>query len=300
MRDVERPQRPPELSLEEAEAGDEQFEPAARPEYPTRLPHLPTLAGEWRKFAALAIMGLLLVTVAAIGLWKQSELRGWLRNLPNFNRIADNAAPGDSIGRTKITARIGSAPITPQSARDGALAAQQAVLYEEYQSDPAGKRFVGSAVWRTDRVAPTPGKPPELAIRADIEIPEQRISLRWSLQRNNDKALPASHTIEIMFTLPADFPHGDISDIPGVLTKQGESTRGVPLTGLRVKVTNNYFLIGLSSADADMQRNISLLKERSWFDIPVAYGDGKRAIIAIEKGTSGERVFGDAFAAWGQ
>jgi hypothetical protein len=85
-----------------------------------------------------------------------------------------------------------------------------------------------------------------------------------------------------------------------VLMKQGESTRGVPLTGLRVKVTNNYFLIGLSSVDADMQRNISLLKERSWFDIPVTYGDGKRAIIAIEKGTSGERVFGDAFAAWGQ
>jgi hypothetical protein len=32
----------------------------------------------------------------------------------------------------------------------------------------------------------------------------------------------------------------------------------------------------------------------------VVYGDGKRAIIAVEKGAPGERAFNDAFAAWGQ
>jgi hypothetical protein len=49
-----------------------------------------------------------------------------------------------------------------------------------------------------------------------------------------------------------------------------------------------------------MQRNNELLKEQSWIDIPVVYGDGKRAIIAVEKGAPGERAFNDAFAAWGQ
>ena len=82
--------------------------------------------------------------------------------------------------------------------------------------------------------------------------------------------------------------------------KQGESTRGVPLNGVGVKVTTNFFLIGLSSVDVDMQRNIQLLKDRSWFDIPVVYGDGKRAIVAIEKGTPGERAFTTAFATWRQ
>ena len=67
----------------------------------------------------------------------------------------------------------------------------------------------------------------------------------------------------------------------------------MPLAGLAVKVTTNFFLIGLSSVDADMQRNIQLL-EWSWIDIPVVYGDGKRAIITIEKGTPGERAFTDA------
>ena len=121
-----------------------------------------------------------------------------------------------------------------------------------------------------------------------------------TLRRNTDKDLPASHTVEIVFTLPADFPHGSIANIPGVLMKQGESTRGIPLAGLAVKVTTNFFLIGLSSIDSDMQRNIQLLKERPWFDIPIVYGDGQRALIAIEKGTPGDRAFAEAFAAWGR
>jgi len=82
--------------------------------------------------------------------------------------------------------------------------------------------------------------------------------------------------------------------------KPGEPTRGVPLGGIAVKVATNSFRIGLSSVDADVQRNIELLKEQSWIDIPVVYGDGKRAIIALEKGAPGEHAFNDAFAAWGQ
>ena len=74
--------------------------------------------------------------------------------------------------------------------------------------------------------------------------------------------------------------------------------RGTPLAGLTVKVTNGFFLIGLSAVEADQQRNIQLLKERPWFDIPIVYTNGGRAILALEKGTSGERAFADAFAAW--
>jgi hypothetical protein len=56
----------------------------------------------------------------------------------------------------------------------------------------------------------------------------------------------------------------------------------------------------LSNADADKDRNIQLLKERSWFDIPVVYNNSRRAILAMEKGTPGERAFADAFKAWKQ
>lgn len=204
--------------------------------------------------------------------------------------------------RPKIADRIGqSGTASPNTANAPAAAvAQKVVLYDEDPSDPQGKRYVGSALWRTETISPGPGLAPELAIRADIEIPERKLRMTWSLRRNTDKALPASHTIEIMFTLPADFPEGGINNVPGVLMKQNEQARGVPLAGLAVKVTNGYFLIGLSAVDVDVQRNIQLLKERDWFDIPLVYTSGKRAILAMEKGTPGTRAFEEAFRAWGQ
>jgi hypothetical protein len=124
------------------------------------------------------------------------------------------------------------------------------------------------------------------------------MTVTWSLRRNTDKALPASHTIEIMFNLPADFPGGGIANVPGVLMKQAEEARGTPLAGLAVKVTNGFFLIGLSAVDADRQRNMQLLKDQEWFDVPIVYTNGGRAIMAVEKGPPGNRAFADAFAAW--
>ena len=103
-----------------------------------------------------------------------------------------------------------------------------------------------------------------------------------------------------MFKLPADFPAGGISNVPGILMKQARSTRGVPLVGLAVKVTPGLYLLGLSNQEADKERNLQLLKERGWFDIPVAYNNNRRAILAMEKGTPGERAFADAFTAWKQ
>jgi hypothetical protein len=91
-----------------------------------------------------------------------------------------------------------------------------------------------------------------------------------------------------------------VQNVPGVLMKQAEQTRGVPLAGLAVKVTPGFFLLGLSAVEADMQRNIQLLKERGWFDIPMVYANNRRAILAMEKGIPGERAFAQAFAAWRQ
>jgi hypothetical protein len=185
-------------------------------------------------------------------------------------------------------------------AQPAVTAAQKVVLYEEDPTDPNGQRFVGSAIWRTAMVTAVLGQPPELAVRADIEVPERKLAVTWSFRRNTDKGLPATHLVEIMFKLPADFPFGGISNVPGMLMKQAESTRGVPLAGLAVKITPGFYLIGLSNQEADKERNLQLLKERGWFNIPVVYNNNRRAILAMEKGPPGERAFADAFEAWKQ
>jgi hypothetical protein len=40
------------------------------------------------------------------------------------------------------------------------------------------------------------------------------------------------------------------------------------------------------------------LLERSWFDMPIVYANQRRAILAFEKGASGERAFNEAYAVW--
>ncbi len=255
-------------------------------------------AGQWSWIVVPIAVVLIL---AGLGYWQRGRIVSLfqaLRGQPAA--VTREVAPA----QPKITDRIG--PGGPEqrpnasAGQPGAAVAQRVVLYEEDPNDPQGKRFVGSTIWRTETVSPGPGLAPELVVRADVDIPERHINMTWSLRRNTDKALPASHTVEVMFNLPPDFPGGGIQFVPGILMKQDEQSRGQPLAGQAVKVTNNFFLIGLSSVDDQMQRNIQLLKERSWFDVPIVYTNGRRAILAMEKGTPGERVFNEAFAAWGK
>jgi hypothetical protein len=277
-----RPRPPPPREPEM----EEEFEPAPRRSY----------GGLIRMIVLLVVLAGLAATVA----WQWPNIIGAYNFVTQLGRSPPSQATREAPqARPKIPDRVGQDSGQARPGQAPAVA-QRVVLYEEDANDPQGKRFVGSAIWRTETISPGAGLAPELAVRADIEIPERRITMTWSLRRNTDQALPASHTVEIMFNLPADFPGGGIANVPGILMKQAEQSRGTPLAGLAVKVTTGFFLIGLSAVEADVARNVQLLKERSWFDIPVVYNNGSRAILAMEKGTPGERAFAEAFAAWGK
>ena len=115
--------------------------------------------------------------------------------------------------------------------------AQRVVLYEEDPDDPQGKRYIGTVLWRTENDAPGAGPSAGACGARRHRSAGAQHDVTLSLRRNTDQSLPASHTIEIMFNLPADSPSGGVQNVPGVLMKQAEQTRGVPLAGLAVKVT---------------------------------------------------------------
>lgn len=257
---------------------------------------------DWARIMPI-VLAVLIVGAAAGGLyWKRHTISNLFVGSTATTPSAPASAPTGPAGIPKIADRVGSSSngLPAPATAPAAAVAQKVVLYDEDASDPQGKRYVGSAIWRTETVSPGPGLAPELAVRADVDIPERHLRMTWSLRRNTDKNLPASHTIEVMFTLPADFDQKGVNTVPGVLMKPSEEARGVPLAGLSVKVTNGYFLIGLSAVDVDVQRNIALLKDRDWFDLPIVYSSGKRAILALEKGPPGQRAFEEAFRAWGE
>src|SRR5882724_8283046 len=247
-------------------------------------------------FKSAIAVGIVLILVGAGILWGKSAVNavsGMFRSSAVVEAPKDNSTP---LSKPKIADRVGQ----PSSSDQVAPVAQRVVLYDEDPSDPKGKQYVGSVVWRTEQVKASGTQKADIAVRADIDIPDRKFKMTMSFRRNTDTSLPASHTAELTFILPQDFVGGGVGNVPGILMKSNEQARGTPLAGLAVKVTDGFFLVGLSNVDADRQRNVQLLKERSWFDVPLVYSNQRRAIIAIEKGAPGERAFNDAFAVWGE
>jgi hypothetical protein len=252
-------------------------------------------SGSTFPFKSAIAIGVVLILAGAAILWGKSlvtAVEGLFRSQQVVEAPKDSSAP---LSKPKIADRVGQ----PSSTEQVAPVAQRVVLYDEDPSDPKGKQFVGSVVWRTEPVKASGLGKPDMAVRADIEIPDRKFKMTMSFRRNTDSSLPASHTAELTFMLPQDFSGGGVSNVPGILMKSNEQARGTPLAGLAVKVTDGFFLVGLSNVEADRTRNVQLLKERSWFDVPLVYANQRRAIIAVEKGAPGERAFNEAFAAWG-
>jgi hypothetical protein len=261
-------------------------EPKKRPRTATMFPFK----------SAIAIGVVLILVGAAILMGKQAlnTVGGLFK--PSSEVVEapkDNTAP---LAKPKIPDRVGQ----PSSTDQVAPVAQRVVLYDEDPSDPKGKQYIGTVVWRTEPIKGGAGQAADIAVHADIDIPDRKFKMTMSFRRNTDTSLPASHTAELTFILPPDFSGGGVSNVPGIMMKSNEQARGTPLAGLAVKVTDGFFLVGLSNVEADRARNIQLLKERSWFDLPLVYLNQRRALIAIEKGAPGERAFDDAFAAWGE
>jgi hypothetical protein len=183
-----------------------------------------------------------------------------------------------------------------QANQGGAQAAvAPAILYD---MDPTGqrKRYAGSVSWRTETTAADR----KVAIKADVEIPEKHISLALLLRRNVDPSFPASHVVELKFTPISDMSYGEISSVPGLAMKQDDEANGVRLTVQGATISPGFFLLALSDVQADLDVNLRLLKEQSWLMIPIVYSNGNRGTLNFCKGALGERVFNDAFIAWGE
>ncbi|WP_291868813.1 hypothetical protein [Bradyrhizobium sp.] len=250
-------------------------------------------------FKSAIAVGVVLILVGAGILWGKSvvtAVSGLFRSQPAVDAPKDSSTP---LSKPKIPDRVGQ----PSSTDQVAPVAQRVVLYDEDPSDPKGKQYIGSVIWRTEQIKASGSQKADIAVRAEIEIPDRKFKMTMSFLRNTDTSLPASHTAELTFILPQDIAGGGIGNVPGVLMKSNEQARGTPLAGYAVKVTDGpkaLFLVGLSNIESERARNVQLLKERSWFDVPLVYVNQRRAIIAIEKGAPGERAFNEAFAAWGE
>lgn len=197
--------------------------------------------------------------------------------------------PSDTATGTPQTAEEAIAAVNPAN-----IAGSQSLLLEAADDGTTSAiPFSGTVEWSkgTDEMGL-----PTLVGRANI--PARNMGVELLIRKNSDPTLPASHLMEINFSVSETFIGGSVAGLPGVLLKNEELVQGSPLIGASARVVGNSFLFALSASPEDSATNNALITGRKWMDIAIIYATGKRAIITLEKDQAAQDLFTEVFAAW--
>lgn len=175
-------------------------------------------------------------------------------------------------------------------ADDQGIVAQRAIYYFQGAEGSPGRAVEGSVTWAQVTRDNAP------AVQATLRLAEPEVTTILTIYRNSDASLPASHMVEVEFQ--GALGSTAIQRVPALVLKTTEQARGEPLAGAAVPVTDNLFWIALSDDADEVSRNVTLLREGAWFDVPILFTDGTRALLTFEKGVPGDRVFQTVMAAW--
>ncbi|MBW8282111.1 MAG: hypothetical protein K0M55_00795 [Rhizobium sp.] len=208
----------------------------------------------------------------------------------------DQPAVGTNAGVAQPTAPTTAAPSTGDSVAPAANG-ERAFLYEERLGQTTPTAVPGTIAWSALRETGEDGKPnPE--IQGKITIPDRGLTALITIKRNSDSSLPASHLIEVVFSVPPDFEGGAVDKLDRIAMKRTEQDRGDPLVAVAAKVTDDTYLVALNDFEDIMKANLDLLATRGWIDIPITYRNGRRALLTLDKGAAGAAVFDQVMKEW--
>lgn len=250
------------------------------------------------KLVVFGIVLLLLMLAGAVGYIHRDRILAIVQGLgePQTAQQADTPPAAQNKADDRLPQQqTQQNPANPAAQPAGDT--RRAFLFEENPGSQQFTTIAGTVSWRTETVNPGPGKAPELGVRIDVDIPERKMQVAITIRRNPDSSLPATHYIEIQFSGNDNF--GGVAQVPVMRMKNNEAAQGIPLAGISIRVMQGFFLIGLSAAETDRDRNMQVMKTLNWLDIPFIYNNGRRAVVTFEKGAAGEKVLAEAFAAWG-
>lgn len=246
------------------------------------------------KFVVFGLILVLVMLASIVGYVHRDRIFSLVAGrMPAGTAQQDETHPNSSKANDRVpqTQQQTQAPVANQPV----VGSNRALLFEENPGTQQFTSVAGTVSWRTETV-PGRGGTPELAVRAEIDVPDRKLKVVFTVRRNPEASSSASHYVEIQFTGNDSF--GGIAQVPVVRAKSNESAQGFPLTGVSIRIVQGLFLIGLSAVDADRDRNLQALRTQPWLDIPFIYDNGRRSVIAFEKGPAGESAMAEVFAAW--
>jgi hypothetical protein len=156
----------------------------------------------------------------------------------------------------------------------------------------------GAVVWRTEMVSGSQGQAPQLAIKALLDAPDARMRAEMTIQRNRDPTFPASHTIQVQFIPAPGSEFGAVRNLSQIELRQTENQPGYPLAGQGIAVVENVFLLALAQAEPALSRNMEMMRTRPLMYLEFQSTTGRRGLMVVEKGVSGQQAFDEAFRNW--
>jgi hypothetical protein len=305
-----------------------------RPSAPSRLDAPRRRAGPWI-LAALVIGVVLSIAVFAF-LWRQNPQDLAIKEPVATPTVQASAGPAkivERVGGAPATPTAGEAPpatetpaaaatpaatpsvaatpaapaatpaptaaatTAPPAANPGVSVAARAAMLVAVAADPQKPAVsLGSVVWST--IPAAAGQPATVAVKAEADIPDLKMHAVMTLRKNTDPSLPASHTIDLRVTFADGAEIKGIKDMRVPMMRRDDPPSQDALSGVRVKISDSYFLVGLNRGDAELAHNIDLVANRGWFDFPMLLNDDRIAKLTFEKGADGERIVNEALAAW--
>ena len=207
------------------------------------------------------------------------------------------ATPSAAASPAMTPAPTPAASAAPPAANPGVAVAARAAMLVAVASDPQKPAVsLGSVVWST--IPAAPGQPATVAVKAEADVPDLKMHAVMTLRKNTDPSLPASHTIDLRVTFADGAEIKGIKDMRVPMMRRDDPPSQDALSGVRVKISDSYFLVGLNRGDAELAHNVDLIANRGWFDFPMLLNDDRIAKLTFEKGVDGERIVNDALAAW--
>ncbi|HRE19522.1 MAG TPA: hypothetical protein PKW21_00610 [Rhabdaerophilum sp.] len=304
----EEPSAPPGVAPEQSEPEPDGIQPMVRPRIPEKVDN------SGRKKVLALFSGIALVAMLTMGLValsrrdtapapsgppvvKAPEVSG---NDPSKTegRLSGTPEPtGKPPEPSAPPATPPSSPPSPPAQAEPPRSAPTAttnrafMVLEAQGSSP--NQFEGRVNWT---FAPDPALKGEKALRAVIFFETAGLTIDFSVARNKDAKLDASHTIMVIFEPKNGI--GNVREMSAVEWRERESQNGVTLAGVVVPVQDNVFMLGLDKSEAALTRNMALLQTQKWMVFELRLDNGRRGAILVEKGVAGEKAVNDAIAAW--
>ncbi|RUM23028.1 hypothetical protein EFQ99_23630 [Rhizobium vallis] len=196
---------------------------------------------------------------------------------------AETLTPNGPAASPQQTAPVGSS--------------EKMFLYEERIGQSSPTAIEGSVVWSVQHETGQGGRQ-EATVQGNVTVPERNLSALVTFKRNSDPSLPASHLVEIVFSVPPNFEGGSIDSVQRISMKRTEQDRGDALIAVPAKITDDFHMIALNDYPDARKANLDLMSTRNWIDIPITYRNGRRALLTMEKGGSGTDAFNTAIKEW--